>query len=225
MTINPTINKIKELYSEGKSASDIGKKIGISWRKVIYLMDKYGIKRRSHSEATYCKHNPNGDPFKIKKRLLPDEERLKALAIGLYWGEGSKYNPISVRLANSDPLLLKAFISFLRQICGVDPQKIKLWITIHPDVSPKLAGYYWSRRLNMPFSHFSKTVVINHRGNGSYKNKVSFGTATVCVHNIKLRRIIQKWLDEYAHVAQSAERMHGKPVVTGSIPVVGFASA
>ncbi len=217
------IKKIENLYKEGKSAAEIGKEMGIPWWQVIHYMDKHGIKRRSRSEATYCKHNPNGDPFKIKTNLTTAEECLKALAIGLYWGEGSKYNQLSVRVTNSDPLLLNTFIRFLKDICGVATQKIRLWITIHPDIPPKKAQAYWSYQLNTPLSQFSKTVVINHTGNGTYKKKSLYGTATVCVHNIKLRHIIQEWLDDYAHVAQSVEHMHGKPEVTGSIPVVGSA--
>lgn len=217
------INRIKQLYSEGRSAAEIGGDLGVSWRKVIYIMDKYGIKRRSRSEAIYCKHNPDGDPFKIKQKLSVEQKCLKALALGLYWGEGSKYNPISIRLVNSDPSLLRTFIRFLKEICGVNSVKIKVWLTVHSDVVIKEAERYWSEQLDIPLTQFSKTVVINHRGKGSYKNKIFYGTATVCVHNMKLRQIIQKWLEEYAHVAQLVEHMHGKPGVTGSIPVVGFA--
>ena len=215
------IEQINRLYKQGKSATEIGKDLGVPWRKVIYLMDKHGIERRSRSEAIYCKHNPNGDPFKIKIKLTTEEESLKALALGLYWGEGSRYNPISIRLTNSDPSLLRVFIKFLQSICGVNLQKIRLWLTVHTDTPIKKAEQYWSNQLNIPLSQFSKTVVINHRGNGTYKKKSLYGTATVCVHNMKLRQIMQKWLDEYAHVAQSVEHMHGKPEVTGSIPVVG----
>ena len=217
------IKKIKNLYKKGKSAAEIGKDLGISWRKVIYLMAKYGVKRRSRSEAIYCKHNPNGDPFKIKKQLSPEEERLKALALGLYLGEGSKYNPISIRLTDSDPSAVRIFIKFLKYICGVNPAKIRLWFTVHNDTPVKKAEEYWSYQLNIPFSQFSKTVIINHRGNGNHKNRARYGTVTVCVHNIKLRQIIQEWLKDYAHVAQSVEHMHGKPEVIGSIPIVGSA--
>lgn len=215
------IKRIKSLYDKGKSTAEIGKYLGISWRKVITIMNKHGIKRRCRSEAIYCKHNPNGDPFKIKTKLTLDQERLKALALGLYWGEGSKYNSISIRLANSDPSLLRLFVKFLRDICGVKFEKIRLWLTIHPDISSGMAEQYWSKQLNIPLSHFSKTVIIKQRGNGTYKKKSLYGTATVCVHNMKLRQILQKWLDDYAHVAQLVEHMHGKPEVTGSIPVVG----
>ena len=215
------IKRIRNLYRSGKSAAEVGRDLGIPWRKVIYIMDKHGIKRRTLSEAIYCKHNPDGDPFKIKKQLSHQQECLKALALGLYWAEGSRYNPISIRLANSDPSLLKIFIKFLREICGVDLGKIKLWLTVHSDSSIDAALKYWSNQLNISLSQFSKPIIVNHHGNENHKNKFLYGTITLCVHNMKLKRIIEKWLKDYAHVAQSVEHMHGKPEVTGSIPVVG----
>jgi len=211
------IKEIERLYKEGRSAAEIGLIIGISWRRVIYLMEKYNIKRRSRSEAAYWKLNPEGNPFKIKKNLTKDDVRLKTLALGLYLGEGTKSNSISVRLSNSDPDLVNIFLKFLKNICGVKTQKIKLWLTLHSDISTKEAEQFWSQRLNIPLSQFSKSVIVNHRGNGTYRKKSLYGTATVCVHNMKLRRIIEGWINKiikkYAHVAQSVEHMHGKPEV------------
>ena len=143
------IGRIKTLYGNGKSTIEVADELGVSGRRVIYLMEKYGIKRRSISEATYCKRNPYGDPF-------------------------------------------------------------------------KKAEQYWSLQLDLPLAQFSKTVITAHRGKGTYKNKSLYGTTTICVHNAKLRKIIQDWLNKYAHVAQPVEHKHGKLEVTGSIPVVGL---
>ena len=222
------LHKIERLYKKGKSAAEIGKDLGITWRKVIYLMEKHNIKRRSRSEATYRKLNPNGNPFRIRRHLNKQEGELKALALGLYLGEGTKSNMISVRLSNSEPALINIFLNFLRKICGVKPEKIKLWITLHSDISASEAMQFWSQQLNIPLSQFSKTVIINHRGNGTYRKKSIYGTVTVCVHNMKLRKILQDWgnilVKTHAHVAQSEEHRHGKSGVTGSIPVVGSIS-
>lgn len=218
------VKEIEKQYKKGNSAADIGNNLGISWRKVIYLMEKYNIKRRSRSEATYRKLNPEGDPFKIKRNLTKDEEQLKILALGLYLGEGTKSNPISVRLSNSDPDLVNIFLKFLKNICGVKAEKIKLWLTFHSDISTREAEQFWSQQLNISLSQFSKSVIINHKNNGTYRKKSLYGTTTICVHNMKLRRILQKWINKivngHAHVAQSppkadqplagVERRHGK---------------
>ena len=200
------IKEIERLYKKGKSSAEIGSVMGISWRRVIYLMEKNNLKRRSRSEATYRKLNPHGDPFNVKKNLTRDEQRLKNLALGLYMGEGTKSNSISVRLSNSDPNLVNIFLKFLTDICGVRTQKIKLWITLHSDIPPKQAERFWSQKLSTPLSQFSKSVIINNRGNGIYKKKSLYGTATICVHNMKLRKLLQGWIKKsignYAHVVQ-----------------------
>ena len=99
---------------------EIADKMRWSLHKVSYWLDQCSISRRSPSEATYVKRNPGGDPFKIKSQLTKKDETLKGLGLGLYWGEGDKSpNNTSVRLANTDPLLIKKFKEFLTKICGV----------------------------------------------------------------------------------------------------------
>jgi uncharacterized protein YjcR len=86
MTIKKALSKevLNKMYIEGYSMAEIAKKIGCSINKIAYWMDKYKIKRRSNSEATYVKRNPNGDPFKIKNKLNLKEQRLQGLGIGIY---------------------------------------------------------------------------------------------------------------------------------------------
>ncbi len=212
------IDEIERLYKNGNSAAEIGDELGISWRKVIYLMEKHNIRRRSRSEASYRKLNPEGNPFRIKRKLTRDEERLKTLALGLYLSEGTKSNSISVRLSNSDPHLVNIFLKFLKNICGVKTQKIKIWITLHSAISATEAKLYWGQRLNISLSRFSETVIVNHRGNGLFRKKSLYGTVTVCVHNMKLRRILQDWIDkivnEYSCISYDGRTKGlGNPVV------------
>ncbi|MBI4032914.1 MAG: hypothetical protein HY377_00095, partial [Candidatus Blackburnbacteria bacterium] len=53
-------------------------------------MDKHRIKRREWSEATYVYSNPDGDPFRLARKLTLSELFLKGLGLGLFWGEGTK---------------------------------------------------------------------------------------------------------------------------------------
>ena len=119
-----TKEKIVNLYRRGLSMQEIADKMGWSLHKVSYWMDKCNISRRSPSEATYLKRNPNGDPFKIKNKLNKNEILLKGLGLGLYWGEGDKSsNNTSVRVSNTDPSLIKKFKEFLVKIYGVQKRK------------------------------------------------------------------------------------------------------
>lgn len=160
--------------------------------KVVYWMKKYSIERRSRSEAIYLKQNPNGDPFKIKDRMSPDDKVLYGLGIGIFWGEGTKVAPNSVRVANTDPNILKIFIKFLQQICGLKKGKIRYSIVSFNDTDPEIARSYWSKELKISPEKFGKITVIPKQGKGTYKKKSQFGVCTIHVGNTKLKSWIMK---------------------------------
>ena len=214
---------LEKLYNKDRlSMTAIGKKMGYSSRTICYWMQRHGIKRRSWSEAIYSWHNPT-EPFQPKTGLSPEEEKLKAVALGIFLGEGNRRSKYYVRVGNSDPLVLKLFIAFLRNICGVFESRIHVGLIVHPDVEVAGALSYWSRELRVPASNFHKPTVLKPRGKGTYGYRCPYGVATVIVGNIKLRLLIEEWIREYAHVAQLVEHSHGKGKVSGSIPLVGSA--
>lgn len=191
-------NQLFQLYSKGKSMAEIASLLGCSVHKVAYWMDKHGIKRRSRSEATYIKLNPNGDPFKIKTNLTRKEEFLFGLGIGIYWGEGTKVTPHSVRVANTDPEILKTFIKFLVQICQLKKNKISYSIVCFNDTNPEIARSYWARKLETSPKKFGKITQIPTQGKGTYKKKSKFGVCTIQASNIKLKT----WIMDQIGVVQ-----------------------
>ncbi len=78
-------------------------------------MDRRHIQRRPRSDAAYQKKHPKGDPFKFRPVINMEDAWLQGLGIGFYWGEGNKANKWSVRLGNTDPVLVNYFITFLKQ--------------------------------------------------------------------------------------------------------------
>lgn len=88
MAIDPV--ELSQIYASGLSMPDIAQQLQISVHKVVYWMDKYGIPRRSPSEATYLKRNPNGDPFKIASINTLEEAELLSLGIALFMGKEIK---------------------------------------------------------------------------------------------------------------------------------------
>ncbi len=184
-------NELKELYINQKlSVTEISKILMCSIHKINYWMDKYGIKRRSISDAIYQKSNPHGDPFKIKTITTTEDAALLGIGIGLYWGEGNKLGKHSIRLGNTDPGIIKTFIKFLVDICGINTDKLRYSLQIFSDVDPQQALDYWKRELNADESRFTKVIVTPARAIGTYRNKNMNGVLTVNFHNYKLRDII-----------------------------------
>ena len=217
------IEKIATQYNSGKSAREVGEALNLSWRKVIYLMNKYGIARRSRSDAIYLQHNKQIAPYKIKMHLTDDEEKLKGLALGLLWADGYKGNPYTLRAHSADHTIINILISFLTLICGVPREKIRISLATSEDRDAKENESFWSEKLKIPLSQFYKTTVFQKKGKNSHNGhrRAEHGVATLHIHNVKLVKILHKWINQYALVAQSVEHMHGKHEVIGSIPIEG----
>jgi len=184
--------QLEQLYiREQLSMQEIADRLGYSVHKVQYWMDKYGIARRRWDEASYLKHNPNGDPFKIKAIQTDEDRELFNVAIGLFLGEGTKSHH-DVRFANSNPQIIRTFLRFLREICGIEERKIFAWLNIFDDVDLVAALAYWQKVTGLSRAQFAKSMVRKSRG-GSYLNKSQYGTITICVSNTKLGDKIKQW--------------------------------
>lgn len=179
--------KLYALYSSGRSMTDIAKDLNCSLHKVAYWMNKHGVDRRTRSEASYLKANPNGDPFSIKGKLTPKEMFLYGLGIGIYWGEGEKTSRNAVRVANTDPFVIKKFVQFLLEICQLEKRKLIYNLICFNDSNPEEVRKYWAKELCVSTEKFGKIVQIPAQGKGTYKKKSKFGVCIVIVCNMKLK--------------------------------------
>jgi len=186
-----TKERLKKLYNKGLSMMEIAEIMRRSQSGIKYLMDKYNIPRRSWSEATYVKRNPNGDPFVIKEKLSRNEFFLKGLGLGLYWGEGDKSsNNTSVRVSNTDPSLIKKFKEFLVKIYRVKKEKFRYSLVTFNNGDKKEAMKFWTKHLKIKNSQLGKIINIPPQGKGTYKKKNQFGVITMTVSNKKLKEKI-----------------------------------
>lgn len=159
-------------------------------------MTKYGITRRTWSEAVYLKLNPDGDPFKIIKTFSPENMFLYGLGLGIYWGEGEKVSAHRVRVANTDPSLLRIYIKFLQEVCQLKKSRIYYSIICFNDSSPEEAKKYWAKELNIDVGKFGKIVQIPPQGKGTYKRKSQYGVCTITVGSTKLKSWIWDELEK-----------------------------
>jgi hypothetical protein len=178
---------LSEKYASGLSMMDIAIELRCSVDRVKYWMDKYGIERRSRSDASYIKHNPGGDPFLIKEITSVSEAELWGIGMGLFWGEGNKADKYAVRLGNTDHKMIQTFIRFLVELCGVDKNKLKFSLQLFSDCDPKTELKYWTQSLGVHTSQFYKITVTISGSLGTYRKKSEHGVLQVYFHNKKLR--------------------------------------
>ena len=167
-------NLLKNLYNSGKSMAEIAIFFDCSMHKIAYWMIKYNIPRRSRSEASYLKYNPNGNPFDIRSNLTLEQCFLKGLGLGIYWGEGAKTSKYSLRVANTDVGIIRAFRSFLLKICRLREDKITYSLICFNDINPEGARDHWSEQLGILPNKFGKITIIPKQGKGTYKRKSLF---------------------------------------------------
>ena len=181
---------VYKLYCNNKlSMTEIAGRLCITPKTVEYWLKKYKIPRRSQSESAYVKQNPNGHPFRIKQNLTQKEKELLIASLMLYSGEGGK-NKQSIQLGNLNPYIIQVFVKFLRKICKINENKLKLFVRIHKKFDKIETQIYWSKLLNLPKQQV--LVYIYNDPRSKYNKQWSkYGIAMVQFNNIKLK----KWLD------------------------------
>ncbi len=176
----------------------ISGKLGLSHSTVNHCLVKNNIKKRLISKAIeYCYITRfNKKPFDLKKHLSNEEKKLKIAGIMIYLGEGVKEGN-SVVLTSSDPKVIKIFLQFLRIICGVSEDRLKILLHTYPDHSEKELKNFWSKITDIPKNQFNKTH--SHEGKkGTYKKKSLYGTVSLRYNDTRLLKQILFWIDEYA---------------------------
>jgi len=193
--------KLSYLYLDNhKSAAEIGELTGFSETGINYWLRRYNIQKRNLSDAIYFKHNPNGDPFKIKKRLNKKEVELMGIGLGIYWGEGDKSpNNTSVRIGNTDPFLIKKFREFLRKIYKVKESKFSYGLILFNDIEESKAVIFWKKHLGIKRKQLGKITIIPPQGKGTYRKKSEYGVLTMSFTNKKLKEHILKSIKNYSN--------------------------
>lgn len=187
---------LDQYVKKKQSTAQIAKYVKCSENKINYWLGKYEIKKRNISDAIYELRNPLGDPFLIKKPKTLEQGILFGLGLGIYWGEGLKRGKGAVRLTNTDPKMVRKFVDFLEEFCGIDKNKLKFSVQIFNDISKEKALNYWSKELKVNENQFYKTIISKVRGKGTYKYKSEYGVIIVYFNNVKLKKIILEMIEK-----------------------------
>ena len=189
---------IKKLYyQENLSAADVGKKLGVSSWAVLSFMKRKNLRRRSFSEANSVVFNSKSLSFSAKKKLSFFEKELKIAGIMLYWAEGSKsLNGFSsVDFCNSDSRMIRLFLEFLRKICGVDEERLRVHLYCYADQDIAEIKKYWANLTKIPLSQFVKPY-IRKDFSIEKKREMKYGLAHIRYSDKKLLLQINKWIEE-----------------------------
>lgn len=109
----------------------------------------------------------------------------------LYWGEGNKASRHNLMLSNSEPALIKFYVSFLTQTCGIPMEKVRGHVLIYPDHDEKLTRAFWAKSSGIPWDNFTKSTLIQ----GRHKvRRLTWGVCMVTVSSAYLKEKMLVWL-------------------------------
>jgi len=193
------LNKVKDLYYVKKySMKKVGEKLGVSLDCVAYFMRKNNLKRRTLSEEQKLRFE-NSKPTFTTKKINKTNIEIRTIGAMLYWGEGYKgddKNPAKlVDFANSDPDMIRVFISFMRKSFYLDEGKFRVLLYCYADQEVSSLIDFWSKTTGISRSQFTKPYIRKDFKEKSRKMK--YGLIHIRYHDKKLLLEIKKMIDSY----------------------------
>ena len=97
--------------------------------------------------------------------------------------------------ANSDSSMIFIFLKFLREVCGVNEDKLRIYLYCYSNQNIDKIRRYWSRLLKVPIKQFSKPYVrkdfrLDKAG------KMPYGLVHIRYYDKKLLHLIRGWIEE-----------------------------
>lgn len=121
------------------------------------------------------------------KRLSQDREALQLMAAALYIGEGAKgENQFS--FANSDPQVIRTWITLLRRNFEIDESKFVCRLAISVGMNDAELMQYWSDITRIPLGQFTKSSI--KKNPGKVRREGYKGVCIVAYHSSAIRRYL-----------------------------------
>lgn len=189
---------LKKLYIKDElSAPVIAQRMGESLDAVYYAMRKHKIKRRDPSENGRILFSRKPLSYTLRKATSKELQQLKLAGTLLYWCEGYKTGRShGVDFANCDVAMLKLFMLFLRNVCGIDENRLRIFIYCHSNSNVEEIKRFWSKELRVKEGQFTKPY-IQKNSRVDKQSKMPYGLVHIRYADKKLLWQILDWIEEY----------------------------
>lgn len=173
----------RELRRKGESIREIAKRVSVArstislWCRDVVLTndqlealvesDRLGGARGRMVAAELAKKRKNerisfNENVGFERIGKISNRELFLIGIALYWAEGSKKRG-RLRLCNSDPRLIKTYISWLNSCLNVQKSSLTCRVSINEihKYRQNEIEKYWSEVVGIPQCQFTKTTIIH----------------------------------------------------------------
>ena len=121
------------------------------------------------------------------------QEKLFISGLMIYWGEGdSNLKNGAIRVANTDPLMLRLFHVFLKKYLSEISDKAKAYLVLYPDLNDDVCRKFWSEQIGVPLEKFIKSQYIKGR---HPTKRLSYGICTIIITSRAYKEMINAWIE------------------------------
>jgi len=138
-------------------------------------------KKREEKEKVFHREALN-----LLKKTGTLNKHFKIYCALLFWCEGGKTMGCGLRFTNSNPLLIKTFLTLLRKSFEFDEKKLRLKLHLHEYHNENNRKKYWSQISGIPQDQFLKIFWKAHTGKRIKKDYP--GCATIYYYDSDLAR-------------------------------------
>jgi transcriptional regulator with XRE-family HTH domain len=165
-------NRARDLRAEGWPYNDIAAELGVSKSSVSLWCRGVEIDEAAWAARASANRNfgaRNRRPNRLQLAKAAEIEACRQLArswvaevsgrdrfiagIALYAGEGAKTEG-AVKFANSDPRMILAFVTWLREFFQIDESRLRLRLYLHQGLDLSAANRFWSSITGIPEDQF-----------------------------------------------------------------------
>lgn len=143
---------------------EVGEYFGKSVWSINSIMKRNSVSRRLASKTREIQFKKTPLSYEPKIFLTKKEERLKTVGLVLYWGEGAKKNKNGqINFTNSDSVMIKIFVSFLRSIYCINESKLRCHLYCFESQNIQSEINYWANITSIPAKQFIKPYIATNK--------------------------------------------------------------
>lgn len=190
----PSVDRIRRWYvTDELSGPEIAARLGIPANRVYRILERNRIARRKFHESRAIQFFRQKLSFRIKTKLGVADRQLLTTGVMLYWAEGSHPKGKAILdFANSNPDMVRIYIRFLREICGVREDRLRMYLYAYANQNIEHLKRFWSKLANIPLKQFSKPY-IRHDFRADKIGKMPYGLVHVRYADKKLYSQLENW--------------------------------
>lgn len=183
------LRKQGKSYSQIKEEVDVAKSTLSNWlsdyplseERLRELRDNNPRRIEKFRETMRQKRESEMEEYyeEAKADIQDDSGQLLIPGFYLYWAEGAKSDRYRVAVSNTDPAMLRFFITWLEEL-GANRDEVSVSLHLYKDMDPEAETEFWSNYLEINQDQFQKPYMKNSNlEDRTYELKHNHGTCNV----------------------------------------------